>query len=73
MVHGERDKVQVETPKGDKVVSIDLGVNMLATVVVNDGTVLFYRGSTVKPDYFYFQKKTAELDKLKRSRKDPGT
>ncbi|WP_246263866.1 transposase [Metallosphaera tengchongensis] len=38
---------------------------MLATVTVDDGTVLFYRGSTVKADYFYFQKKVAELDRLK--------
>jgi putative transposase len=38
---------------------------MLATVVVNDGTVLFYRGSLVKSDYFYFQKRIAELDKLR--------
>ncbi|QKQ99885.1 transposase [Metallosphaera tengchongensis] len=65
IVHGERDRVQVKTPKGEKVASIDLGINMLATVTVDDGTVLFYRGSTVKADYFYFQKKVAELDKLK--------
>ncbi|MCI2414468.1 MAG: transposase, partial [Candidatus Aramenus sp.] len=38
---------------------------MLATVVVDDGTVLFYRGSVVKSDYFYFEKKIAELDELK--------
>ncbi|MEW9492329.1 MAG: hypothetical protein TQ35_0009050 [Candidatus Aramenus sulfurataquae] len=38
---------------------------MLATVVVEDGIVLFYRGSLVKSDYFYFQKKIAELDELK--------
>jgi putative transposase len=37
----------------------------LATVVVDDGTILFYRGSIVKSDYFYFEKKIAELDKLK--------
>ncbi len=34
---------------------------MLAAVVVDDGAVLFYRGSLVKSD-FYFQKKIAELD-----------
>ncbi|MCI2414722.1 MAG: transposase [Candidatus Aramenus sp.] len=38
---------------------------MLSTVIVEDGTVLFYRGSLVKSDYFYFQKRIAELDKLK--------
>jgi putative transposase len=65
VIHGERDKIQVERPKGEKLASIDLGVNMLATVVVNDGTVLFYRGSVVKSDYFYFQERIAGLDKLK--------
>jgi putative transposase len=65
IIHGLRNKIQVEKPKSDKIASIDLGVNMLATVVVNDGTVLFYRGSLVKSDYFYFQKKIVELDKLK--------
>ncbi len=65
IVHGLRDKIQVEKPKGEKVASIDLGVNMLATVVVDDGTVLFYRGPVVKSDYFYFQERIAEVDKLR--------
>ncbi|MCI2413737.1 MAG: transposase [Candidatus Aramenus sp.] len=37
VVHGERDSV--ERPKGEKIASIDLGVNALATVVVEN--VLF--------------------------------
>ncbi len=37
IVRGERDRVQTEAPKGNKVASIDLGINMLATVVVDDG------------------------------------
>jgi putative transposase len=65
VVHGERERIQLEKPKGEKVASIDLGVNMLATVVVEDGAVLFYRGSLVKSDYFYFEKRIAELDRLK--------
>jgi putative transposase len=65
IIHGLRDKIQVEKPKGEKVASIDLGINMLATVVVDDGTVLFYRGSIVKGDYFYFQERIAEVDKLR--------
>ncbi len=56
VIHGERDKIQIEKPKSEKVASIDLCINMLATVVVDDGTVLFYRGSVVKSDYFYFQR-----------------
>ncbi|AAY79910.1 transposase [Sulfolobus acidocaldarius] len=65
IIHGERGKIQISSPKGNKVASVDLGINMLATVIVDDGTVLFYRGSVVKSDYFYFQKKIAELDRLK--------
>ncbi|WP_231961204.1 transposase [Saccharolobus sp. A20] len=57
IIHGERDKIQIAIPKGDKTTSIDLGINMLATVVMDDGTVLFYRGSIVKSDYFYFRKR----------------
>ncbi|MCY0860784.1 MAG: transposase [Sulfolobaceae archaeon] len=63
IIHGERDKIQIASPKGVKMASIDLGINMLATVTLGYGTVLFYRGSTVKADYF--QKNIAELDKLK--------
>jgi putative transposase len=35
VIQGLRDKIQVEKPKGEKVMSIDLCINMLATVVVN--------------------------------------
>ncbi|WP_240938816.1 hypothetical protein [Metallosphaera hakonensis] len=34
VVHGERKSVQVETPKGNKIASIDLGINVLASAVV---------------------------------------
>ncbi|MCI2413626.1 MAG: transposase [Candidatus Aramenus sp.] len=39
VVHGLRREIQVEKPKGDRIASIDLGVNALATVVVEN--VLF--------------------------------
>ncbi|QKQ99485.1 hypothetical protein GWK48_02935 [Metallosphaera tengchongensis] len=42
IVDGERDKVQMTTPKADKVTSIDIGIKMLATVTVDDVTVLLY-------------------------------
>ncbi len=65
IIHGLRSKIQVEKPKCDRVASIDLGINMLVAVVIDDGTVLFYRGSVVKGDYFYFQERIARLDKLR--------
>src|SRR5579875_3621832 len=56
IVKGERRAVQTATPKGNKVASIDLGINVLASVVVDDGTWLLYKGVSVKEDYFYFEK-----------------
>jgi len=38
IIYGERKNIQVELPKGNKVASIDLGINNLASVVLNDGT-----------------------------------
>jgi len=64
IVRGERKSIQVKTPKGNKVASIDLGINILASVVVNDGTWLLYRGVRIKEDYFYLQKKIAEVQSL---------
>jgi putative transposase len=58
VVHGLRREIQVERPKGNKVASIDIGLNALATVVVEDGTVLFYRGSIVKSELLLFRKRS---------------
>ena len=51
VVRGERKTIQI-SPKGNKVASIDLGINVLASVVVNDGTWLLYKGVRSKQDYF---------------------
>ena len=64
IVRGERKSIQVEAPKGNKVASIDLGINVLASVVVDDGTWLLYKGVRAKEDYFYLQKKIAEVQSL---------
>jgi len=61
VVRGERKSIQVKAPKEIKVASIDLGINVLASVVVDDGTWLLYKGVRAKEDYFYFQKKIAEV------------
>jgi len=60
VVRGERKSVQVKSPKGNKAASIDLGINVLASVVINDGTWLLYKGVRTKEDYFYFGKRIAE-------------
>jgi putative transposase len=65
IVHGERKVIQVESPKGNKAASIDLGINNLASVVVDDGTWLLYKGIRAKEDYFYFQRKIAEIQSLR--------
>jgi len=64
IVRGERRSIQIASPKGNKVASIDLGINVLASVVVDDGTWLLYKGVRVKEDYFYLQRKIAEVQSL---------
>jgi len=64
IVRGERKTIQIEAPKGNRIASIDLGINVLASVVVDDGTWLLYKGVRAKEDYFYFQKKIAEVQSL---------
>ncbi|MFP3303411.1 MAG: transposase, partial [Caldivirga sp.] len=51
IVRGERRVIQVEAPRGNRVASIDLGINNLASVVVDDGTWLLYKGMRTKEDY----------------------
>jgi len=64
IVRGERKTIQIEAPKGNKVASTDLGINVVASVVVDDGTWLLYKGVRAKEDYFYLQKKIAEEQSL---------
>ena len=64
IVRGERKSVQVESPKGSKMASIDLGISVLASVVIDDGTWLLYKGVRTKEDYFYFGKRIAEAQSL---------
>jgi len=61
IVRGERKTIQVESPRGDKAASIDLGINVLASAVVDDGTWLLYKGVRTKEDYFYFEKRIAQV------------
>jgi len=70
IVRGGRKSIQVESPKGSRVASIDLGISNLASVVVSDGTWLLYKGVRAKEDYFYFQRKIAEIQSLRDTLKD---
>jgi len=65
IVHGERKVIQVESPKGSKVASIDLGISNLASVVVSDGTWLLYKGVRAKEDYFYLQRLISRIQSLR--------
>jgi len=60
VVRGERKSIQVKSPKGSKMASIDLGINVLASVVIDDGAWLLYKGVRTKEDYFYLQNRIAE-------------
>ena len=61
IVRGERKAIQIASPKGNKVASIDLGINVLVSVIIDDGTWLLYKGVRAKEDYFYLQRKIAEV------------
>jgi putative transposase len=69
IVKGERG-IQVESPKGSKVASIDLGINNLASVVADDGTWLLYKGIRAKEDYFYLQRLISRIQSLRDALKD---
>jgi putative transposase len=64
VVRGRRRSVQIAAPKGDKRAAVDLGINILASVAVDDGTWLLYRGARAKQDFFYFTKRIAEVQSL---------
>jgi len=64
IVRGERESTQIEPPKGNKVASIDLRINVLPSAVMNDGTWLLYKGLRTEEDYFYLEKKIAQVKSL---------
>jgi len=65
IVRGERRLIQIATPRGSRVASIDLGINNLASVVVSDGTWLLYKGVRAKEDYFYLQGLISRIQSLR--------
>ncbi|MEM4970507.1 MAG: transposase [Sulfolobales archaeon] len=72
IVRGERKSIQIASPKGDRVASIDLGINVMASVVVDDGTWLLYKGVRAKQDYFYLEKRIAEIQSLEAIARNIG-
>jgi putative transposase len=70
IVRGERRFIRIATPKGNRVASIDLGINNLASVVVSDGTWLLYKGVRAKEDYFYLQRLISRVQSLRDTLKD---
>ncbi|MFP3242024.1 transposase, partial [Caldisphaera sp.] len=72
IIYGERKAIRVELPKGNKVASIDLGINNLASVVLNDGTWFLYKGVRTKEDYFYLENKIAQVQSLADNTRNIG-
>jgi len=72
IIYGERKAIRVELPRGNKVASIDLGINNLASVVLNDGTWFLYKGVKTKEDYFYLEKKISQLQSLADNTRNIG-
>jgi len=57
-----RARLERERDSGLKA-GIDLGREILTAAAVEDGHALLYRGGVLKSDYFYFEKRIAEIDK----------
>jgi transposase len=72
IIYGERKNIRVELPRGNKVASIDLGINNLASIVLNDGTWLLYKGVRTKEDYFYLENKIEQVQSLADKTKNIG-
>jgi len=72
IMRGERKSIQIESPEGNKLASIDLGINVLASVVIDEGTWLPYKGIRSKEEYFYFEKKIAGVQSLADKTKNVG-
>jgi len=70
IVIGERGFIQITVPRGNRVASIDLGINNLASVVVDDGTWILYKGIRTKEDYFYLQRLISRIQSLRDTLKD---
>jgi len=57
-------RVKLERERmSDLKAGVDLGREILAAAAVEDGHALLYRGSVLKSDYFYFEKRIAEIDR----------
>ena len=48
---------------GREFMGIDLGREVLVAAVASDGTALLYKGSALKSDYFYFERRIAAIDR----------
>jgi len=60
----KRVQYKSNPPKVKKVASIDLGIIVLASVLVGDGTWLLYKGVRTEEDCFYLEKRKAKVQSL---------
>jgi putative transposase len=58
-----RVRLERERDSGLKA-GIDLGREITAAAAVEDGHALLYRGSVMKSDYYYFEKRIAAIDRV---------
>jgi len=61
IVRGERRSIRMAEPKGKVAAGVDLGINILASVVTSGGAWLLYRGFRAKEDFFYLTKRIAKI------------
>ncbi|MFP3137073.1 MAG: transposase [Nitrososphaeria archaeon] len=61
IIRGERRSIRIAGPRGDGAAGVDLGINILASVVTSSGTWLLYRGSRAKEDFFHLSRRIARV------------
>jgi len=72
IVRGERRSIRIAEPRGNEVAGVDLGINILASAATSNGAWLLYRGSRAKEDFFYLNRKIAEVQSKADSARNAG-
>jgi len=61
---GERKSVRVQSSKENGVTSVDLGINVLASLLTDECTWLLHKGFRTKGDCLYFEKRVTNIRSL---------
>ncbi|AKG39172.1 hypothetical protein MA03_07910 [Infirmifilum uzonense] len=71
-INGERDRIQLQQPRGGEKAFIDLGVNNVIAAVTTTGRALLYRGGPIKAEYEYWSREAKTFQSLRDKCKNHG-